>query len=97
MRFKGNWLTRGHEVIVQKLSGRDTYTPTDVPQVRSNCGLLPNREETLIVAGLKLDGTKIHASAKAEDLQLLERANTLLMEVRRQFLPTLADGVFLPD
>ena len=45
----------------------------------------------------KLDGTKIHASAKAEDLQLLERARTLLMEVRRQFLPTLADGVSLLD
>jgi len=45
----------------------------------------------------KLDGTKIHASAKAEDLQLLERAKTLLMEVRGQFLPTLADGVSLPD
>ena len=45
----------------------------------------------------KLDGTKIHASAKAEDLQLLERARTLLMEVKRQFLPNLADGVFLPD
>ena len=53
MRFKGNWLTRGHEVIVQKLPWRDTYTPTDIPQVRSNCGLLLNREETLSVADLK--------------------------------------------
>jgi len=53
VRFKGNWLTRGHEVIVQKLPWRDTYTPTDVPQVRSNCGLLLNKEETLSVAGLK--------------------------------------------
>ncbi len=30
----------------------------------------------------KLDGTKVHASAKAEHLKLLERANTFLMEVR---------------
>jgi len=32
---------------------RITNTPTDVPQVRSNCGLSLNREETLSVAGLK--------------------------------------------
>jgi N6-L-threonylcarbamoyladenine synthase len=43
----------------------------------------------------KLDGTKVHASARAEDLQLLERAGTLLMEVKGQFLPTLSDGVSL--
>jgi hypothetical protein len=38
---------------VQQLSGRDTYTPRDVPPVPGNCGLSLNREETLSVAGLK--------------------------------------------
>lgn len=32
---------------------RITNTPTDVPQVRSNCGLSLNKEETLSVTGLK--------------------------------------------
>ena len=45
----------------------------------------------------KLDGTKVHNSAKYTDLTLLERAKTFLMEVQRQFLPNLADGVSLPD
>ena len=45
----------------------------------------------------KLDGTKVHNSAKYTDLTLLERAKTFLMEVQRQFLPNLADGASLPD
>jgi hypothetical protein len=38
---------------MQKLDRRDTYTPTDIPQVRSNCDLLLNGEETLSVTDLK--------------------------------------------
>ncbi len=38
---------------MQKLDRRDTYTPANAPQVRSNCGLPLNREEPLGVAGLK--------------------------------------------
>ena len=38
---------------MQKLVGRDTYTPTDTPLVRSNCDLSLNREETLSVPDLK--------------------------------------------
>ena len=38
---------------MQKLVGRNTYTPTDTPQVRGNCGLSLNREKTLSVSGLK--------------------------------------------
>jgi len=41
----------------------------------------------------KLDGTKIHASAKAKELSLLERAKTLLMESRAALLPSLEEGV----
>ena len=38
---------------MQKLDKRDTYTPTNASQVRSNCDPLLNKEETLSVADLK--------------------------------------------
>lgn len=42
----------------------------------------------------KLDGTKVHASAKAEELKLLEKARTFLVERRkRRLLPSLMEGV----
>ena len=42
----------------------------------------------------KLDGTKIHASAKASELKLLERAKTFLTERReRRLLSFLTEGV----
>ncbi|MBU4216232.1 MAG: HNH endonuclease [Actinobacteria bacterium] len=42
----------------------------------------------------KLDGTKIHASAKYQDLSLLESAGTLLVERKESaFLPHLKEGV----
>ena len=44
----------------------------------------------------KLDGTKIHASAKVKDLTLLECANTLLAERNTALLPALKDGVSGP-
>ncbi|MBA7510938.1 hypothetical protein ES705_02927 [subsurface metagenome] len=44
----------------------------------------------------KLDGTKIHASAKAKELSLLERAKTLLIERKATFLPSLTEGVSAP-
>ncbi len=37
----------------QKLVGRNTYTPTDAPQVRSSVTLSLNREETLSEQSLK--------------------------------------------
>ncbi len=40
---------------MQKLEPRDTYTPTNAPQVRGNCDLALNREETLSVSSLKTD------------------------------------------
>jgi hypothetical protein len=38
---------------MQKLEERNTYTPTDIPHIRGNCGLILNREETLSVSDLK--------------------------------------------
>ena len=38
---------------MQKLGRRNTYTPTDAPQVRGNCDLPLNREKTLSVSDLK--------------------------------------------
>ena len=37
----------------RKLDRKNTYTPTDTPQVRSSVDLSINREETLSVHGLK--------------------------------------------
>jgi hypothetical protein len=37
----------------QKLDRRDTYTPANAPQVRSNCDSLLNRVESLSVMSLK--------------------------------------------
>jgi len=44
----------------------------------------------------KLDGTKIHASAKAKELSLLERSKTLLIERKAALLPSLTEGVSAP-
>jgi hypothetical protein len=38
---------------MQKLGRRNTYTPTNIPHVCSNCDLSLNSEETPCVAGLK--------------------------------------------
>ena len=50
----GNGLTRRlRKNTMQQLEGRNTYTPADIPHIRSNCGLALNRVETLSVSGLK--------------------------------------------
>jgi hypothetical protein len=51
---------------MQKLEERNTYTPTDIPHVRSNCGLALNREETLSVPGLKTSSNTSDAVLTAE-------------------------------
>jgi hypothetical protein len=38
---------------MQKLGSENINTPTDAPQVRSNCGLWLNREETLSATSKK--------------------------------------------
>ncbi len=38
---------------MQKLEGRNTYTPRGVPQAPGNCGLLLNRDQSLSAIGLK--------------------------------------------
>jgi len=63
VRGKGNWLIRerkgkekkGKEMAknTQQLGRRNTYTPTDASQVRSNCDPVLNREETLRVQDSK--------------------------------------------
>ncbi len=47
---------------MQKLEERNTYTPTDIPHVRSNCGLALNVEETLSVPGLKTSSNNSDAT-----------------------------------
>ena len=48
---------------MQKLEERNTYTPTDVPQVCSNCGLLLNSPEGRdSTAGLKASSNNSDAA-----------------------------------
>jgi hypothetical protein len=47
---------------MQNLEERNTCTPTDVPQVRGNCGLSLNREETRRWAGLKTSSNNSDAA-----------------------------------
>jgi hypothetical protein len=51
---------------MQKLEERNTYTPTDIPHIRSNCDLLLNREETLSVIGLKTSSNNSDAALTAD-------------------------------
>jgi hypothetical protein len=89
---------------MQQLSGRDTYTPQDIPQVLGNCGLSLNVVGTPSVAGLKTpDNTPDAALTPRKGKKggfmlafrsLLERAKTLLAERRnRLLLSTLKGGV----
>ena len=50
---------------MQQLEGRNTYTPTDIPHIRSNCGQALNREETLSVPGLKTSSNNSDAALTA--------------------------------
>jgi hypothetical protein len=47
---------------MQQLEERNTCTPTDIPQVRGNCGLPLNREETPSVSGLKTSSNNSDAA-----------------------------------
>ena len=49
----------------QKLDRRDTYTPTDAPQVRGNCDHALNREETLSDQSLKPPSNNPHVDLQS--------------------------------
>ena len=49
----------------QKLVGRNTYTPTDAPQVRSSVTLSLNREETLSEQSLKTPSNNPHVDLQS--------------------------------
>jgi hypothetical protein len=50
---------------MQKLEERNTYTPTDIPQVSGNCDRILNKEETLSVSGLKTSSNNSDAALTA--------------------------------
>ena len=52
---------------MQKLEERNTYTPTDIPHIRSNCDLSLNREETLSVTDLKTSSNNSDAALIATE------------------------------
>lgn len=52
---------------MQQLEERNTYTPTDIPHIRSNCDLSLNREETLSVPDLKTSSNNSDAALIATE------------------------------
>src|SRR3989304_4761448 len=52
---------------MQQLEERNTYTPTDIPQVSGNCDLSLNREETLSVPDLKTSSNNSDAALTATE------------------------------
>ena len=83
---------------MQKLPWRDTYTPTDIPQVRSNCGLLLNRDQSLSVADLKTPDNNPDAAPTGlgefqdRTREYLSEKLPNLRERRMALIPTLTDG-----
>src|SRR5659263_467614 len=78
---------------MQKLERRNTYTPTGIPHIRSNCDLSLNVEETLCVAGLKtfsnnsdaaLTGLGERSRAKPAGTCYKNHLNLLNNRIRRQ-------------
>ena len=60
---------------MQQLEERNTYTPTDIPQVSGNCGLALNREETLSVPDLKTSSNNSDAALTAILIRRTELAS----------------------
>ncbi|MBN2478934.1 MAG: hypothetical protein JXA94_01770 [Parachlamydiales bacterium] len=67
---------------MQKLVGRDTYTPWDAPLVLCNCDLSLNREKTLSVSDLKTpsNNPEVDYSRRAEALKAL-RPHFLILAI----------------
>lgn len=73
---------------MQQLEERNTYTPTDAPQVRCNCGLPLNREETLSVVSLKTSSNNSEVDKLRKERQNL-RVSVYVLNMRGQpLMPT---------
>ncbi len=78
----------------QKLDRRDTYTPTDAPQVRGNCDHALNREETLSVHGLKTLSNNPDVDLRGNAAWMGDESlYPSFLRIFFQFSPTLTDGV----
>ena len=73
---------------MQKLGERNTYTPTNAPQVRCNCGSALNREETLSVLSLKTSSNNSEVDKLQKERQNL-RVSVYVLNMRGQpLMPT---------
>ena len=82
---------------MQTLNERNTYTPTDIPQVSGNCDRILNRGETLSVSGLK---TSINRSdAALIGFRLFQNGTRIEFPLKKQPLShrknTYADTLIL--
>ncbi len=55
---------------MQQFEERNTYTPTNIPHVCSNCDLSLNVEETLCVAGLKTSLNILQSEHAGQNLRV---------------------------
>ena len=83
----------------QQLGERNTYTPTDASQVRSNCDSALNREETLSVSSLKTSPNSLEENQRSgksvQDLRvpvLNMRGEPLMPTTARKARKLLEDG-----
>ena len=84
---------------MQKLNRRDTYTPTDAPQVRSNCGHALNRDESLSVHDLKTlsNNPDVDILQPTGGFKTSVSAFVFVLNMNGQFVSSLLGGAFLPN
>ena len=74
----------------QKLVGRNTFTPTDAPQVHSSVTLSLNREETLSEQSLKTPSNNPHVDLRGNAAWTgVERLYPTFLRIFFEFLPPL--------
>ena len=76
---------------MQQLEERNTYTPTDIPQVSGNCDPTLNREETLGVPGLKTSSNNSDAVLTANLIRRMGLASS-----RHCYQSATESGIRLP-
>lgn len=74
---------------MQTLESRNTYTPTNASQVRGNCDLSLNREETISVIDLKTDSILSDVSQLRKEKQTSQEVFVYVLDVSgKPLMPT---------
>ena len=87
------WLGGIEEIEMQQLSIRNTYTPTNAPQVRCNCDLPLNGDQSLSVVDLKTvdNNSEVDQSQRKESQNLRVSDIVYVLNMRgKPLMPTRA-------